>query len=149
MGTGDVPSPRGGEGKGEGEGEGKALLQFDDVRAHQVDEVYAAQVDTAFEMMFASEVGEEAVLVCLTTIGKILGNVVNQPLEEKFRKVKLNNKAMREKILSVSGGLEVLITAGFSQAVGEGDEGDILLHFKTRENQLRVTYVNQRLLELL
>ena len=110
---------------------------------------HAAQVDAAFEMMFASNMGEEAVLACLTTIGKVLGNVVDQPLEDKFRKIKLGNKAVRERILSVAGGVEVLVAAGFAHADGDEGEGDILVHAKSGENQVRVTYVNQRVQELL
>ena len=43
----------------------------------------------------------------------------------------------------------MLFAAGFVQVAGEGDEGDILVHVKSRENQLRVTYVNQFLQEVL
>lgn len=131
------------------EGGGGDLLRFDEVQEDHVSGEHAAQVDAAFEMMFASNMGEEAVLACLTTIGKVLGNVVDQPLEDKFRKIKLGNKAVRERILSVAGGVEVLVAAGFAHADGDEGEGDILVHAKSGENQVRVTFVNQRVQELL
>ena len=99
-------------------------------------------------MMFACGASEEAVLACLATIRKLLSNVVSQPLESKFRKIKLGNKAVKEKILSVEGGVEVLVAAGF-ELCSDTEEGDIMVHAETAENQVKVTYVNRRLQELL
>jgi hypothetical protein len=129
--------------------EGEDLLRFNQVREDEVLEEHSEQVDAAFEMMFACDAGEEVVLACLSTIGKVLSNVVSHPLESKFRKIKLGNKAVREKILSVGGGIEVLVAAGFAHVTGEEGEGDTLLHAESGENQVRVTYVNQRVQELL
>jgi len=48
----------------------------------------------------------------LTTIKKLLQNIVDHPDDARFRVVKLKNKAISSRIVSVQGGVEVLRLAG-------------------------------------
>jgi len=56
---------------------------------------------------------------CLELLEKITYNAAVQPQEEKFRKLKLGNKAINSKIVEVEGGLQALLALGWQQ----GEEG--------------------------
>jgi len=45
----------------------------------------------------------------------LLSNVIKSPNEEKFRKIKLDNKAIKSKIVDVQGSLVFLHVAGFNK----------------------------------
>ena len=56
----------------------------------------------------------------LETLRKILGNVVAEPSEPKYRTLKAENKAVKDKVLACRGGRQMLEAAGFErQNVGE------------------------------
>lgn len=57
---------------------------------------------------------------------KILANVVKNPEEDKFRKIRLSNAIIQSKIVSVSGAVDLLIEAGFSKVEQDGDHYLIL-----------------------
>merc|ERR1719161_2673583 len=59
---------------------------------------------------------------CYKTLLKLLGNVVNNPGEAKFRSVKKGNEAMKAKVHDCPGGSDVLRAAGFV----EEDEAFVL-----------------------
>ena len=48
-------------------------------------------------------------------------NIVKNPSEPKFRRIKASNKAFNERITSVPGAVDVLVSCGFT-TVSEGDE---------------------------
>lgn len=53
---------------------------------------------------------------------KLLGNVLSQPGEARFRRLRLNNPVLRGSILETEGGLDLLLAAGFQ--LQPGDEAD-------------------------
>ena len=53
------------------------------------------------------------VRAALETIQKIVGNILSSPAEAKFRTLKVDNKAIKEKVLSCPGAREMLLSAGF------------------------------------
>jgi hypothetical protein len=54
----------------------------------------------------------------LSTILKIISNIIKNPYEEKYRKIKSTNNLIQKKIVSVPGALNVLLATGFAP-VGE------------------------------
>lgn len=59
-------------------------------------------------------------LTVLETLQKILGNVVANPTDPKFRTLKADNKMVRERVVSAPGGRAMLLAAGFeNRNVGE------------------------------
>lgn len=50
---------------------------------------------------------------CIETLTKYLENIVNQPDEEKFRKIRLSNRIFCDRVRGVEGGYEFLVGAGF------------------------------------
>lgn len=72
----------------------------------------------------SSEVSEAALSTCL----KIMTNLRNNFSEEKFHKVRMNNKAFNKKVATVSGGLELMGAAGF-QLVSEEATDEMVLTY--------------------
>lgn len=60
-------------------------------------------------------------IVLIKTLLKVLGNIVEQPEEQKFRKLKLANKTIRAKIVDLQGGVEFLRSMGFRRMLVDGE----------------------------
>lgn len=56
---------------------------------------------------------KEKVKVCVETLAKYLDNIINNPTEEKFRKIRLSNKAFKERVSELKGTEEFLQASGF------------------------------------
>lgn len=69
---------------------------------------------------------KEERLRAVETIGKYLQNVLENPDEPKYRKIRLGNKAFQERVESAKGGREFLTSVGF-QSVTEGGEQFLVL----------------------
>ena len=73
----------------------------------------AAEVAMAVDAIVAfGTVDAAAATACLETLGKLLENAETKA-DPKFKKVRLGNKAIQQKILAVEGGLEAFVAAGF------------------------------------
>ncbi|KAH8407719.1 hypothetical protein KR222_011288 [Zaprionus bogoriensis] len=62
---------------------------------------------------------------CIATLIKYLENIIKNPDEEKFCKIRMSNKIFSEKVRYVDGALDVLHAAGFSE-VQMDDEAFLL-----------------------
>jgi len=58
---------------------------------------------------------------CVETLCKYLDNIINNPSEIKYRKIRSSNKVFQEKVVCVRGALEFLEAAGFSKAMLKPD----------------------------
>ncbi|ROT83057.1 UBX domain-containing protein 6 [Penaeus vannamei] len=56
---------------------------------------------------------KEKINVCNETLCKYIENIVSNPTEEKYRKIRMSNKAFQERILPIEGTKEFLEAAGF------------------------------------
>ena len=55
----------------------------------------------------------DKVKVCIDTLLKYLDNAINHPDEEKYRKIRVGNKAFQERVASIKGTEEFMQAAGF------------------------------------
>ncbi|DAZ93713.1 TPA: hypothetical protein N0F65_009639 [Lagenidium giganteum] len=67
----------------------------------------------------------KAITACETML-KMLSNILTQPCEDKFRKIRLSNASIQTKLVAVPGAVELLKEAGFVQTAVDGDEFLIL-----------------------
>jgi len=51
---------------------------------------------------------------CILTILKIIDNILSKPTDPKIRTLRTNNPAIRRKILDRKGGLDILLSIGFT-----------------------------------
>ncbi|VDO73186.1 unnamed protein product [Heligmosomoides polygyrus] len=58
------------------------------------------------------------------TIGKYLQNIIENPDEPKYRRIRMSNKVFQERVLSAKGGREFLSATGFKEALEPLREGD-------------------------
>ncbi|CAK9796060.1 UBX domain-containing protein 6 [Anthophora quadrimaculata] len=58
---------------------------------------------------------KEKINACIETLGKYLENIINNPDEEKYKKIRMQNKIFQDKVLPIEGALDYLIAAGFRQ----------------------------------
>lgn len=58
----------------------------------------------------------------LKTLRKLIGNVVSNPEEEKFQRINLANRVIKERITTLAGGIMFLSAAGFARPDGSADE---------------------------
>lgn len=60
------------------------------------------------------KVDVEARRNCLTTLVKVMQNIVDNKDEEKYRKIKMSNAAFTKKVAECQGGTEVMLAVGFA-----------------------------------
>jgi len=65
----------------------------------------------------------EKIQTCVDTIKKIIQNITTHPGEEKYLKIRSNNKALRERVFDLKGAREYLIGAGFQPTQLPADDG--------------------------
>lgn len=65
---------------------------------------------------------KEKAELCIETLSKYLENIVNNPDEEKFRKIRLSNRVFSDKVRGVEGGYDFLIGAGFVEQTIDEDQ---------------------------
>ena len=63
------------------------------------------------------------VRVCIDTLCKYLDNIVDHPDEEKYQRIRANNKALNERVLMLRGADEFLQAAGFERRMLPGMDG--------------------------
>lgn len=59
---------------------------------------------------------------CFKTCSTLIGNLLKDPSNEKFRRVNLDNEAIKKRVSTINGGLNILKGAGFVKS----DEGNQL-----------------------
>jgi len=76
------------------------------------------------------------VSACIETLCKYLQNIVANPTEEKYKRIRLSNKVFQEKVACLEGTMEFLTAAGFEQKrlpSGETEEDFLVFGDVTEE----------------
>ncbi|XP_011505885.1 PREDICTED: UBX domain-containing protein 6 [Ceratosolen solmsi marchali] len=73
--------------------------------------------------------GTERINYCVETLCKYLDNIINNPKEEKYWKIRLSNKIFQERVKKLKGSMELLKAAGFIQEklMNQETEEDFLI----------------------
>lgn len=138
------PNPRATFATGSGTAATSPLLTSAPVVAVQ-QHVPVPLFDRGMHMLLGNEEGvaKDAVAMLL----KIIMNIVNHPMEEKYRKVKSSSATFNAKIGSISGGLNCLQAIGF-QLIGEdwvlvpsADAWPILLACQAKLDRFMIKYL--------
>ena len=58
---------------------------------------------------------KEKVRMCIDILMKYLDNIMKHPGEEKYCRIRVENKAFQEKVAPINGSVEFLQAAGFEQ----------------------------------
>jgi len=103
-----------------GNGTGDTSLQ-----ATPVSRVPSA-FDAAMHELLAHNEDATQVKACVTTLARICANVIQHPMEPKYRRVPAANKSFETKVGSLRGGNAAMTALGFSVAA-EGESRDWVL----------------------
>nr|XP_002129952.1 UBX domain-containing protein 6-like [Ciona intestinalis] len=79
-------------------------------------------VTVAVQMMKTLNTSQDKVQAAVDIIIRYIDNIIAHPGEEKYQKIRKNNKVFTEKVASVEGAEEFLEAAGFQKRMGENDE---------------------------
>lgn len=71
------------------------------------------KVDAAFTLLGENDWDTQEKVYSILL--KVVGNLAQNPQEQKFRSLKTTNKAIKEKILDVPGGKDFLLAVGFEE----------------------------------
>nr|XP_053646997.1 UBX domain-containing protein 6-like [Cherax quadricarinatus] len=96
---------------------GPELATYDEIK-RQIREFLYAQVEedkgiSSCLIIHTCNKNKEKVSVCVETLCKYIENIVSNPTEDKFLKIRMSNKAYQERILPIEGTKEFLEAAGF------------------------------------
>ena len=94
-----------------------------------------ADLDMALALLSSAKDKQMAVK-CAETIVKIVKNIANDPTEKKYQKLMLKGKTVREKILMIAGGADVLVAIGFTLT---SDRLGIILKYDELDDMLLAT----------
>jgi hypothetical protein len=68
------------------------------------------------------------------TLERVVANIVANPLEQKFRSLKLQNKALRTKVFDLHGSAAAMSVLGFKRGISpDTSETAMVLHFNEAE----------------
>uniref|UniRef100_A0A1B6LYV2 UBX domain-containing protein n=1 Tax=Graphocephala atropunctata TaxID=36148 RepID=A0A1B6LYV2_9HEMI len=81
---------------------------------------------TACLIIHSCNKSKDKVEQCVETLSKYLENIVKNPGEEKYRKIRLSNRVFQEKVAGLEGVMEFLEAAGFSQQTLPFQDGEEL-----------------------
>ncbi|XP_005111667.1 UBX domain-containing protein 6 [Aplysia californica] len=83
---------------------------------------------TSALMIYTLNKSKEKVKVCVDTLIKYLDNIINNPTEEKFWKIRQSNKAFQERVACLKGTEEFLHAAGFSLKSMPFEDGEAMFY---------------------
>ncbi|GFO23227.1 ubx domain-containing protein 6 [Plakobranchus ocellatus] len=83
---------------------------------------------TSALMIYTLNKNKEKVQVCIDTLVKYLDNIINNPTEEKFWKIRQSNKAFQERVACMKGTEEFLLAAGFSLKSLPFEDGEAVFY---------------------
>jgi len=79
---------------------------------------------TSCLLIYSCNKGREKVETCVETLCKYLDNIVRNPSDMKFRKIRCANKVYQERVASIEGTREFLLAAGFTKTFEASDAGE-------------------------
>ncbi|KAK3768354.1 hypothetical protein RRG08_031143 [Elysia crispata] len=83
---------------------------------------------TSALMIYTLNKNKEKIKVCIETLIKYLDNIINNPSEEKYWKIRQSNKAFQERVACMKGTEEFLLAAGFSLKSLPFEDGEAMFY---------------------
>ena len=105
-----------------------ACLPENEIKKH-IEGCLHKEIDSEPAMVAATMIhtlnDKRQVLPCIETLNKYLENIIKNPGEEKYRKIRIDNKVFKEKVKDVKGVKELLTVAvGFVQVKLPANDGE-------------------------
>jgi len=81
----------------------------------------ADPVAAAAQIIPTAALNEVQRTTCVSTLSKFVGNVKKNPAEPKYRKIRLTNKMVHERVVAVPGATDLLRAVGFTDEDIDGE----------------------------
>eukprot|EP00731_Ephydatia_muelleri_P017649 Em0010g747a len=118
-----------------------------DIREHMAScmmESYSQDpVPTSAKMIHTLCIDQEKKKACLDALCRYMDNIVSNPDEEKYRKIRASNKAFQEKVCSVTGSVLFLEAVGFEQRNLAQDGADEVFYVLSDEKAKDVQFLQE------
>jgi hypothetical protein len=97
----------------------------------------ASKIDSYIEKISAYRAGGDGGK-CLKILKAYVGNVVDNPSDEKFKSINMDNKVFKTKVKPFIGAKNLLLAVGFSQAEGQDqlvldEDADLVMLENTKQ----------------
>jgi UBX domain-containing protein 6 len=86
-------------------------------------------------MIQSLNTGRDRRKTCIETLHKYITNVVQSPHEEKYRKIRCENRVFVDRVASLRGGREFLAAVGFEETPMAGADGKVESYFHMSEEK--------------
>jgi hypothetical protein len=106
------------------------------ININEIDPDIVVAIDSAIALLISNEATTQA---ALTTIQKILTNIISNKTEPKYRTIRLQNPAIKSKVIDVAGGLDLLLATGF-QLNNDAAIEATLEYMITDEYEIKIAY---------
>ena len=108
---------------------------LEDIDIESIDSDTVIAIDSAIALLISNEATSQTALL---TIQKILMNIISNKSEPKYRTIRLQNPAIRSKVIDVAGGLDLLLASGFY--LNDVAEESTLEYMITDDYEIKITY---------
>mmetsp|Transcript_22441 Transcript_22441/g.55534 ORF Transcript_22441/g.55534 Transcript_22441/m.55534 type:complete len:427 (+) Transcript_22441:202-1482(+) len=79
----------------------------------------ADPLQAALNLIRTNAASSQVYTTAVTTLNKVLDNIISNPMEEKYRKVKVHNAAFGKRLGNLVGGRQAMLAVGFTQTTDE------------------------------
>jgi hypothetical protein len=108
---------------------------LEDIDIESIDSDTVIAIDSAIALLISNEATSQTALL---TIQKILMNIISNKSEPKYRTIRLQNPAIRSKVIDIAGGLDLLLASGFY--LNDVAEESTLEYMITDDYEIKITY---------
>lgn len=91
------------------------------IKEYFYEQIYEDRTIVSCLIIKSCNKDKDKIKLGVDTICKYFKNIIDNPDEEKYRRIKISNKIFQERILSLEGSLDFFISAGFKQESLEKD----------------------------
>ncbi|CAJ1947889.1 unnamed protein product [Cylindrotheca closterium] len=79
----------------------------------------ADPLQAALNLLRTNAASSQVYTTAVSTLNKVLENIISNPMEEKYRKVKVHNAAFGKRLGNLVGGRQAMLAVGFTQTTDE------------------------------
>ena len=125
--------------------------QWTETHEQLVEELFDEALSLLLSMQGQNSDANTAVTVCITTVLKMLENLLSNPQDPKFRSIRIQNPNFQSKVYQIPGGKQLFIAAGFqlyTNSIQDADsisDDSYLKHSMAFKPQKMLVYVVNRL----
>lgn len=117
--------------------ENKLEEMLESIDIDMIDADIVVAIDSAVALLISNEATAQT---ALSTIQKILINIISNKTEPKYRTIKCQNPSIKSKVIDIAGGLDLLLASGFQLNNDVTATDSTLEYMITDDYELKIGY---------